>query len=202
MNSSVRAATAACALLMAISCGGDSDKRATSAGSTEPSSGSGSASGSGSSAEEPIAGGGLAFKGAFDVTGAVAHKGEFTDTTSGLGLTSCTDVGAKGNGGGGHGPEGSFQVPGPPLTEPAGDQVRVTVEVRGYKGPGDYTSAEGLTGNIQVDKGAFYSVADGDATSKLTVKDDGSGVLIFTDAKDSAAGGKLSGSITWSCATG
>lgn len=109
-----------------------------------------------------------------------------------------------------------YDMPHPPSTTPLGGHVlAVGATVRGYHGPGTYTSITGATGTstiLDID-GQGWAVAGG-GTAHVDVHADDSGLLVFEKLTPAAAApaspgaavppgpqkaGTLTGTLAWSC---
>ena len=67
----------------------------------------------------------------------------------------------------------------------------------GYHGPGTYAEPSAIVGDLVIDNTSF--VAGDSATATITVGQDGSGSLSFTDLEDTANYARESGSEHWKC---
>jgi hypothetical protein len=150
----------------------------------------------------------LTVAGLVDVTGDAVAKGSFEQEAFSSQPT-CAIWASEGSGNLDQGPEGTFRVPAPFLSEPLepSGQVynsTVRIEPEHYDGPGTYVNdgnVTQITGKIvigNINNSPQYFPEDGLAT--VTVNADGSGSFEFTDVPEVVEGLlEISGTVTWVC---
>lgn len=138
------------------------------------------------------------FVGSLDLKGEITVKGTFSDSITSRGETCDQYV---------RGLERAttlWVVPSPTANDIVGGHiVTLTAGVpsdkpsTGYHGPGTYSQASAIVGDVIVDNTSFVG-GDG-ATATITVADDGSGSLSFTGMQDTSTYVVESGTEHWKC---
>lgn len=139
------------------------------------------------------------FTGSIELKGEVTMKGTFSDTITSRqetcdqyvrGLAPATTL---------------WVVPSPNSGAIVGNHiVTLTAGVpsnkpsSGYHGPGSYAEPSAIVGDLVIDNTSF--IAGDKATATITVAEDGSGSLSFTDLEDTSNSKRESGSEHWKCA--
>jgi hypothetical protein len=180
---------------------GASTGSATSSGSAGSSGGNSGASTGGGDALSPY------IDGTVSVTGAVSSMGTFqTSRYEYSAMTSCADIVAMGSGGGGYGPEGSWQVPKPYFGEYADGRpfsLYVEIDDRDFAGAGSCPLDLLRFGEIDFDgdfEGLRFEQDDLISTSVVTIDAGMNGSWTFTNlVADDGSGATVSGSVTWTC---
>jgi hypothetical protein len=128
---------------------------------------------------------------------------EYTDRPT------CAALAAEGSAPTEPGTEGTFNIPGPTIgtpLEPSGDLYASTLRILPavFSGPGTYVN-DGevleIAGQITVEEfpmGPTYFIDRGNAT--VTILEDGSGSIEFTDVVDDLDENAISGTVAWACA--
>ena len=138
------------------------------------------------------------FTGSIDLKGEISLKGSFTDTITSRqetcdqyvrGLAPATTL---------------WVVPAPNTGVIVGSHiVSLSAGVptdkpsTGYHGPGSYSEPSAIVADLIIDNTSF--IAGDKATATITVAQDGSGSLSFTDMEDTSNFARESGSEQWKC---
>ena len=153
---------------------------------------------------------GFEFAGTISITGAAMLTTAFTqphpavaggDVSAQSDPQTCAKAAAVGDANFGFGASGdTWQVPNriSDLTAPA--TVNVTLNSKQWRGPGSYgVSALLGTSGIRVHNATYYDMSSA-RVATLTVRPDGSGLLVFQGAPVSGQSSPtISGSVTWTC---
>ena len=118
------------------------------------------------------------------------------------GVITCADIAAHGT------RTDTFTVPNLPTNTKmaGGHSLGGSISVLTYKGVGAYTDNDfAHTDNLIVDREGDdistnrFLAPDSGSPGTLTVKTDGGGAFSFTDWQSPSSGGRISGSIVWTC---
>lgn len=138
------------------------------------------------------------FTGSIDLKGEISVKGSFTDTITSRqetcdqyvrGLAPATTLWVV------PAPNTGVVVGGHLVSFNAG--VPTDKPSTGYRGPGTYSEPSAIVSDLLIDNTSF--IAGEQATATITVAQDGSGSLSFTDMEDTSNFARESGSEHWRC---
>lgn len=138
------------------------------------------------------------FTGSIELKGEIAVKGSFTDTITSReetcdqyvrGLAPATTLWVVPT------PNTGVMVGGHIVSLSAG--VPTDTPSTGYRGPGTYSEPSAIVADLIIDNTSF--VAGDEGTATITVAEDGSGSLSFTDMEDTSNFARESGSEHWKC---